>query len=82
MDFPTAHLEKSVAVLDLRVHCENNKLVHKFYEKPCAARLVIPYQSAHSRKMELAVLVEEGVRRLRNHSRGLDWESSRSVMVV
>ena len=28
----------------------------------------------------MAVLVEEGVRRLRNHFRGLDWESSRQVM--
>ena len=42
--------------------------------------MVIPYQSAHSRKMKLTVLVEEGVRRLRNHSRGMDWENSRSVM--
>ena len=28
----------------------------------------------------MAVLVEEGVRRLRNHSRGLEWERSRQVM--
>ena len=28
----------------------------------------------------MSVLVEEGVRRLRNHSRGLDWEKSRQVM--
>ena len=30
--------------------------------------------------MKMAVLVEEGVRRLRNHSRGLEWERSRQVM--
>ena len=30
--------------------------------------------------MKMAVLVEEGVRRLRNTSRGLDWERSRVVM--
>ena len=30
--------------------------------------------------MKMSVLVEEGVRRLRNHSRGLDWEKSRQVM--
>ena len=28
----------------------------------------------------MAVLVEEGLRRLRNTSRGLDWERSRVVM--
>ena len=38
---------------------------------------MIPYTSAHSRKMKMAVLVEEG---LRNHTRGLEWERSRKVM--
>ena len=33
-----------------------------------------------SRKMKMAVLIEEGLRRLRNQSRGLDWERSRKVM--
>ena len=41
---------------------------------------MIPYTSAHSRKMKMAVLVEEGLRRLRNHTRGLEWERSRKVM--
>ena len=38
---------------------------------------MIHYTSAHSRKMKMAVLVEEG---LRNHTRGLEWERSRKVM--
>ena len=37
-------------------------------------------KSAHSKKMKMAVLVEEGLRRLRNTSRGLDAEKSRKVM--
>ena len=41
---------------------------------------MILYTSAHSRKMKMSVLVEEGVRRLRNHIRGLEWERSRQVM--
>ena len=36
--------------------------------------------SAHSIKMKMAVLVEEGLRRLRNYSRGLVWERSRAEM--
>ena len=80
VDFPTAHPEKSVPVLDLRVHCEGDQIVHQFYEKPCAARMVIPYQSSHSRKMKMTVSVEKGLRRLQNHSRGLDWENSQNVM--
>ena len=30
--------------------------------------------------MKMSVMVEEGVRRLRNHSRGMDYERSRQVM--
>ena len=30
--------------------------------------------------MKLSVMVEEGMRRLRNNSRVLDWESRRRVM--
>ena len=42
--------------------------------------MVILFSSAHSKKMKMAVLVEEGVRRLRNTARGLDEEKRRSVM--
>ena len=42
--------------------------------------MVIPYKSAHSKKMKMAVLVEEGLRRFRNTSRRLDSEKSRKVM--
>ena len=48
-------LEKSVPVLDLKVYCEDGQILHKFYEKPCAARMVIPFKSAHSKKMKMAV---------------------------
>ena len=71
---------KKVSVLDLQVYVEENQFKHEFYEKPVASKFVIPYSSAHSRKMKMAVLVEEGLRRLRNCSRGLDWEVSRKVM--
>ena len=42
--------------------------------------MVIPHRSAYSRRMKLAVMVEEGVRRLRNFSRGLEWELMRKAM--
>ena len=38
---------------------------HVFYEKPCANKFVIPEQSAHSKKMKMSILVEEGRRRVR-----------------
>ena len=67
-------------VLDLKVAVRENQLIHEYCEKPCAAKMVIPYTSAHSRRMKMAVLVEEGLRRLRNYSRGLEWERSRAEM--
>ena len=80
VDYPSTHLEKSVPVLDLRVYSEGGQILHKFYEKPCASRMVIPHKSAHSRKMKMAVLVKKGIPRLRNHSRGQEWECNRKVM--
>ena len=82
VDCPSSHLEGKVPVLDLKVYTKDNQVLHEFYEKPCASKMVIPYKSAHSRKMKMAVLVEEGVRRLRNNSRGLDGEVSRKVMAL
>ena len=63
-------------VLDLNLKVVNGRFEHGFFEKPCTSETVIPYTSAHSRKMKMSVLVEEGVRRLRNHSRELEWERS------
>ena len=50
--------EGMVPVLDLKVAVRENQIVHEYYEKPCAAKMVIPYTSAHSRRMKMAVLVE------------------------
>ena len=66
VDCPSLNQDGRVPVLDLGVSVEDGQVVHDHYEKPCASKFVIPYKSAHSRKMKMAVLVEEGVRRLRN----------------
>ena len=80
IDFPTNYEDMKVPVLDLKLFLQDSQLVHEFYEKPCAAKLVIPFKSAHSRRMKMSVLVEEGLRRLRNNSQGMEWELSGSVM--
>ena len=80
VDVPSNYEDKKVPVLDLQLLVKDNHITHEFFEKPCAAKQVIPCKSAHSRKMKMSVLVEEGLRRLRNNSRGLEWESSRKVM--
>ena len=80
VDVPTANPNGRMAVLDLEVAVNGEKVEHGHFEKACAAEVVIPFTSAHSRKMKMSIMVEEGVRRLRNGARGLDWERSRSVM--
>ena len=80
IDVPSLNENGKLPMLDLNLEVVNGKIEHGFFQKPCTSEIVIPYTSAHSRKMKMAVLVEEGVRRLRNHSRGLEWERSRQVM--
>ena len=80
IDVPSLNENGRLPVLDLNLRVINNQFEHEFFEKPCTSEIVIPYTSAHSRKMKMSVLVEEGVRRLRNHTRGLEWERSRQVM--
>ena len=71
VDYPSNYQSEKVPVLDLQVYARNDHIFHEFYEKPCASKMAIPYKSAHSRKMKMAVLVEEGLRRLINNSRGM-----------
>ena len=80
-DFPSIHQEGKVHVLDLQLFInEDGPIKYEFYEKPCTSKFVIPESSAHSKKMKMSVLVEEGVRRMRNCSRGLDFEVRKNVM--
>ena len=71
-------------MLDLQMFVGDDGLIkYLFYEKPCACKFVIPEGSAHSRKMKMSALVEEGVRRMRNCSRRLgdeDWEVRRKIL--
>ena len=81
-DCPSNYVGKvgEMPVLDLQMYVEDGAIKYEFFEKPCASGLAIPANSAHSKQMKLSVMVEEGVRRLRNHSRGLAWEKRRKVM--
>ena len=80
IDVPSLNENGKLPVLDVNLEVVDGKIEHGFFKKPCTSEIVIPYTSAHSRRMKLAVLVEEGLRRMRNHTRGLEWERSRKVM--
>ena len=80
-DCPSNHPAGRMPVLDLQMYVSDEGAIKfKFYQKPMACMLVIPQRSAHSGRMKLAAMVEEGARRLRNFSRGLEWELRREAM--
>ena len=70
IDVPSANPNGRMPVLDLEVAVNGDTVEHGHFEKACAAEVVIPYTSAHSRKMKMSMMVEEGVRRLRNAPEG------------
>ena len=72
-DFPSSCEEGKVPVLDVQMYVgENGQIRYEFYEKPCQSKFVIPNGSAHSKQGKLSVLVEEGLRRLRNCSKEVE----------
>ena len=81
-DCPTFQPEGMVPVLDIKTYVVGEQFVHDFYEKPTACRYTIPYSSAQSEKMKMAVLVEDGLRRVRNYSQGLEWEKKRLTLAA
>ena len=69
---PSFHPEGRLPVLDLNLEVKEDQFIPGFYEKPCASKVVIPYTSAHGQQIDISVMVEEGVRRLQDHSQGLE----------
>ena len=72
-DFPTNHPTGRLPILDLEFWMENNHIRHQFYRKPMASRKLIQARSAFSTGKKQAILLEDGLRRLRNCSPELDW---------
>ena len=61
-DTPSSHGEEMCLVLDRQVFIGSYGLInYKFYSKPSASKFVIPKRSGHSKQMQMAVLVEEGL---------------------
>ena len=83
VDCPSSHEAGMVPVLDLQMYVQDGLVKYQFFEKTCTSKYVIPEGSAHSKKMKMSVLVEEGVRRMRNCSRRLgvdDWKVRSKIL--
>ena len=73
-DYPSKHVSEKLPILDLHVWTENNQILHTFYQKPVASKKVIMARSALPTSTKRSILVQEGLRRLRNTSPDLPWE--------
>ena len=72
-DFPSNHLSGKLPILSMEMWWEGNMLLYQHYVKPMASRAVIMAMSAFPTSTKRNVLVEEGMRRLRNCSPSLPW---------
>ena len=48
---------RKVPILDLQVYVKENQFLHELYDNLVTSKFVIPYLSAHSKKMKMAVLL-------------------------
>ena len=85
VDFPTnkKNPEKKMAILDIKVwvqpsETENqivkNQIFYEFHEKSMSSKFVIMKDSAAPLSQKRTVLTQEGIRRLKNCKKELDWE--------
>jgi hypothetical protein len=65
-DCPSDNVSKYVPILDLQCSIVNNRILHKFYEKPINTRYCILEKSAVGNRTKFTTLVQETVRRMRN----------------
>ena len=62
-------------ILDLEVWIEEERIMHQFFKKPMASRKLVSADSAFSTSKKRSILMEEGMRRLRNCSPELSREA-------
>ena len=80
-DYPSKHPSGMMPLLDIQVRMgENNRVEYQFYSKPMSSKYLILESSAMPRKIKRNCLIQEGVRRLRNTSRELDWKVKAEIL--
>ena len=72
-DVPSNYQSRTLPILDLELWVQGNRIYHQFYKKPMASRMVVQANSAFSTAKKRSILMEEGLRRLRNCSPELEW---------
>ena len=80
VDSPSRHETGWMPILDLQVQVSNNDITYKFYKKEVSHHLLMLERSALPVKMKRNSLVQEGIRRLRNTKRELDWSVKSEIL--
>ena len=73
VDYPSNHPSGRMPILDLEVWVEDGVIYHQFYKKPMASRDLVSAITAFSTAKKRSILMEEGLRRLRNCFPGMSW---------
>ena len=77
---PSNHPSGKMPILDLEVWIKEGRIMHQFYKKPMASRKLVSADSAFSTSKKRSILMEEGMRRLRNCSPELSWEAKAAFL--
>ena len=66
VDYPSNHLGGKLPILDLEVWVEGAKVLHRFYKKSMATKMVILARSAIPTSSKRSILIAEALRRMLN----------------
>ena len=66
VDYPSNHLGGKLPILDLEVWVEGTKVLHRFYKKSMATKMVILARSAIPTSSKRSILIAEALRRMLN----------------
>ena len=76
-DYCSLHEDKRLPVLDLNLFIQGNRVHFGFFKKECASPFTILYRSALSANTKRNSIFQEGLRRLRNMSSGINQEEKK-----
>ena len=82
VDTPSSNSSGWMPILDLQVRVSSDVVEYKFYKKVVTTLYLILSRSALPTKIKWASLVQEGVRRLLNTWRQLDWDTIKADILT
>ena len=79
-DVPGNQVTKCIPILDTQMEVVDGQIIHHHFSKPMASLEITHSRSAMSKSAKLSILVQEGIRRIRNCSPTLPWEEPKMLL--